>query len=140
MRAGRRTVNPDLAGSDHWICPQLRNRQWRRDARTGVGMQLSGSSTDERKRHRVLSGIAALRVRLVISIDVSVERQCLVFVSCQPVMVLGVIVAGVRVSVQRGLDARDSGQRGNQRHDEQAAHRTSVCNDRDRGQRPAPAG
>jgi hypothetical protein len=130
-------VNPDLAESDHWICLQLRKRQWRRDARTRVGMQLSGSSTDERKRNRVLSGIAALRVRLVI---ILMERQRLVFVSCQPVMVLGVIVAGVRVSVQRGLDARDSGQRGNQRHYERAAHRTSVCNDGDRGQRPAPAG
>lgn len=75
------------------------------------------------ERHRVLAGVARLHVHFLI---VLVRSRLRVLVWREPVLVLGMIVIGVRVHVQRGRLASSASQGDADQDGEQALHRQSV--------------
>ena len=82
-------------------------------------MHLGRSCADERERYGVLSGIAASQMRRVV---VAVCDDPVMLMSCEPVVVLWMIVVVVDVSVQQGHCPRRGDQRRNEQQRQRAVH------------------
>ena len=82
-------------------------------------MHLGRSCADERERYGVLSRIAAFQMRRVV---VAVCDDPVMLMSCDPVVVLRMIVVVVDVSVQQGQRPRRRDQRRNEQQRQRSVH------------------
>jgi hypothetical protein len=89
------------------------------DARVRLG------STSHRDRHHVLTRIARLQMRRRIVLDAICCRP-MMLVGGEPVMVVGMIVIGVQMDVQRRALAGGKGQN-ERRHDRDQAMHKAEC-------------
>jgi hypothetical protein len=115
-------VNADIRVSNAVLDLYLRSGRCGEGELRVNSMHLRRDCTDERKRNRVPSRIAARQV----SSPIVRMRRLRVLVSGKPVMVLRMIVIGVGVGVQQGHHAGSRNQRRDEQQRQDAVHELSL--------------